>query len=328
MLESSRKLRLNGPFLLPGPLPSFDHCGYEVALMVVASLEKGRHLSSHKQWDTIRKIRSTFSNQVRAAAVSNFSSLSLADNHGSSYQRLAPDPCGSLWFQRFMVGCKKRMGQDWRPNRALSVEVMEELLKAAEGKALSATDKESRHKWVMGGAYFCVCFVLSLRSTEGLLADLKGMIAQYDEERPDLVIPLLGRFKDEDHSSQHLMACCVSTTESGIQVKTLMRRLLAVHRSKGRVTGSLFLNARGVQSSTYKINGLLMECLAEILERSPMLFGSDVKSAEDLTDKYHDFQSFRRGRIGISGRGNEGQRRRQIRGESLEEERDRRSQPS
>ena len=119
MLEISRRLNLDGPFYPPGPLPSYDHCGYEVAIMmVVESLGKGRHSETHKQWDTKRKMRSTFSNQIWAAAISNFSSLTLADTQGSKYQRLAPDPCGSLWFQRFMVGCKKRMGQDWRPNRA------------------------------------------------------------------------------------------------------------------------------------------------------------------------------------------------------------------
>ncbi|KAI2498168.1 hypothetical protein MHU86_16311 [Fragilaria crotonensis] len=184
MLESYKRLRLRGPFLPPGPLPQHDHCGYEVALlMVVASLEKGRHSESHKQWDTIRKIRSTYSNQVRASAIANFSSISLADTQGSSYQRLASDPCGSLWFLRFMAGCKKRMGQDWRPNRAISVELMEELLTEAERRALAAQDEKLRHKWVLGGAYFCICFVLSLRSTEGLLADLDGMIEHFDEDR-------------------------------------------------------------------------------------------------------------------------------------------------
>ena len=117
---------------------------------------------------------------------------------------------------------QEKDGPRLAPNRALSVEIMEELLKAVEGKALTATDEESRQKWVMGGAYFCVCFVLSLRSAEGLLADLEGTIAHYDEERPDVVIPLLVRFKGEDHLSQHRMPC-VSTTESSIQVKSWRR---------------------------------------------------------------------------------------------------------
>ena len=50
-----------------------------------------------------------------------------------------------------------------------------------------------------------------------------------------------------------------------------------------------------IQSSTSEMNGLLMECLVEILQPSPMLVGSDVKSAEDVMDKYHVFRSFRRG---------------------------------
>jgi hypothetical protein len=262
--------------------------------MVVASLEKGRHSESHKQWDTIRKIRSTYSNQVRAAAIANFSSISLADTQGSSYQRLASDPCGSLWFLRFMAGCKKRMGQDWRPNQAISVELMEELLTEAERRALSAQDEKLRHKWVLGGAYFCLCFVLSLRSTEGLLADLDGMIEHFDEDRGNIVIPLLGRFKGEDHSSQHLMPC-VEVTDSGIHVKAWIRRALAVHRSLGRRSGPMFINDQGNQSTTGEMNALLLECLSDIHERIPStLFGSDIKSSEDLTEKYHVYRSFRR----------------------------------
>ena len=213
IMESCKKMRLKGPFYPPGPLPGDDHCGYELAmLMVVASLDKGRYSDTHKQWDTIRKIRSTFSNQVRAAAISNFGTLSLADNQGSSYQRLAPDPCGSLWFQRFMIGCKKRMGQDWRPNQAISVELMAQLLQSAEQKVILSSDIDSRRKWVMAGCYFCVCFVLSLRSTEGLLADLEGMIEHFDESKSHVVVPLLGKVKGEDHARQHLMPCVNSRT--------------------------------------------------------------------------------------------------------------------
>jgi hypothetical protein len=193
-----------------------------------------------------------------------------------------------------MAGCKKRMGQDWRPNRAISVELMEELLSESERRALAAQDEKSRHKWVLGGAYFCMCFVLSLRSTEGLLADLDGMIEHFDEEQVNLVIPLLGRFKGEDHSSQHLMPC-VEVTDSGINVKSWMRRALAVHRSLGRRADPVFINSQGVQSSTSEMNALLLERLTDIHEQRRTLFGSDVKVAEDVAEKYHVYRSFRRG---------------------------------
>lgn len=135
-LRISNRLGLQGPYLNPGPLPQGDHCGYEVALqMVVASLGSGRYSDTHKQWDTIRKLRSSYSNQVRAAKDANSNVLTIADDKGSSYQRIARDPCGSLWFQRFMLGCKKRMGQDWRPNQAISIVLVHELLNGCETRA-------------------------------------------------------------------------------------------------------------------------------------------------------------------------------------------------
>ena len=193
-----------------------------------------------------------------------------------------------------MMGCKKRMGQDWRPNKAISVQLMTELLGLAELKALRGADLEERHKWVMAGGYFCLCFVLSLRSTEGLLADLEGKIEHFDESAPNVIIPLLGRFKGEDHSSKHLMPC-TGLTDSGIAEKLWMRRVLAVHRSAGRTKGPFFISSVGVQSSTREMNTLFVECLTDIFERRPALFGVDVRSFDDLSDKYHVFRSFRRG---------------------------------
>ncbi|KAI2508115.1 hypothetical protein MHU86_6288 [Fragilaria crotonensis] len=54
-LALSVSMGMRGPYENPGPLPSNDHCGYEVAVqMVASSLESGRYSNSHKQWDTIR----------------------------------------------------------------------------------------------------------------------------------------------------------------------------------------------------------------------------------------------------------------------------------
>ena len=193
-----------------------------------------------------------------------------------------------------MMGCKKGMGQDWRPNKVISVQLMTELLGLAELKALRGVDLEERHKWIMAGGYFCLCFVLSLRSTEGNLADLKGMIEHFDESAPNVIIPLLGRFKGEDHSSRHLMPCS-GLTDSGIAVKLWMRRVLAVHRSAGMTKGPFFISAVGIQPSTCEMNTLFVECLNDIFERRLALFGVDVRTFDDLSDKYHVFRSFCRG---------------------------------
>jgi hypothetical protein len=295
-LAISARLGLTGPYLNPGPLPAHDHCGYEVALqMVVSSMDGGRYSPDHKQWDTIRRFRACFSNQVRAAKDANSTPLVLADNKGSGYQRLAVDPCGSLWFQRFMVGCSRRMGQDWRPNQAIGIEIMHYLLAGVEERARVANSESLRHKWVMAGGYFCICFVLSLRSPEGLMTDLEGLLQYYDPDvENEVVVPLLGRFKGEHHAKQHLLTS-VATTGSGIQVKLWISRVIAVHQSKRRTKGPAFVDERGYQSSTADMNALFLEVLSEIYEEHPKLFGLDIVDASDLADKFNVFRSFRRG---------------------------------
>ena len=103
----------NGPYSQPGPLPNGDNCGYQVAIqMVQALLEEGRHSKAYKQWDTIRILRSVYSNHFRASGKANSQAWSIADNRVLNTQRLLQDPCGSFWFSRFMEGCRRRMGQD------------------------------------------------------------------------------------------------------------------------------------------------------------------------------------------------------------------------
>lgn len=294
-LKISNKLGLPGPYLAPGPLPRHDHCGYQVALqIVVSSLESGRYADSHKQWDTIRRFRSCFSNQVRSARDANFTPLVLADNKGSGFQRVAVDPCGSLWFQRFMLGCSRRMGQDWRPNQAIGIQIMNQLLGRVEERARESPLPEDRFKWVMAGGYFCICFVLSLRSPEGLMMDLEGLLQFFDPSSDDVIVPLLGRFKGEHHAKQHLLISC-ATTGSGIQVKLWLSRVMAVHKACGRSTGPAFVNVKGYQSSTSDMNDLFLDVLTEIYEVDPKLFGVDVIEVGDLADKFNVFRSFRRG---------------------------------
>ena len=294
-LKISESLGLLGPYLDPGPLPAHDHCGYEVALqIVVSSLGSGRYSAGHKQWDTIRRFRSCYSNQIRAARDANSSPLVLADNKGSGFQRLAIDPCGSLWFQRFMLGCSKRMGQDWRPNQAIGIQIMHLLLEGVEEKARGAEEMEERHRWVMAGAYFCICFVLSLRSPEGLMADLEGLLKYHDVSSEEVVVPLLGRFKGEHHAKQHLLISC-ATTGSGIRVKLWLSRVIAVHNACGRSSGPAFVNSHGFQSTTSDMNELFLDVLTDIYEDHPKLFGLDISGSGDLPEKFNVFRSFRRG---------------------------------
>jgi hypothetical protein len=58
------------------------------------------------QWGTVRKLRATFSNQIRAAAVSNSMMLILSDNKGTGYELLTVDPCGSFGLTALWLAAK------------------------------------------------------------------------------------------------------------------------------------------------------------------------------------------------------------------------------
>jgi hypothetical protein len=147
MLES---VGLQGPYEMVGAFPTTDHCGYEVAiLMLLASQRPGKYSSGHSQWDTIRKYRTCYSNQVKTTPQANTHVLAFGDDRGQS-QRASQDKCFSLWFTRFFAGCKRRMGQDWRPNKGLSSELIQELLKKVEQK-VEVTAFAENWSWVVFG---------------------------------------------------------------------------------------------------------------------------------------------------------------------------------
>ena len=154
-LSLSRRLGLMGPYAEPGPLPPKDHCGYEVAMQIVlSSPDPGRHSPDYKQWDTIRRIRTVFSNQSRASRVANAYVSSLSDMDGKNYTRITKEVCCSLWFARFARGCNRRMGQDWRPDQAISVDLEIALLEYVEIKLQTLEDPTELALWSLAGAYF------------------------------------------------------------------------------------------------------------------------------------------------------------------------------
>jgi hypothetical protein len=123
------------PIPPPGPPSDFDHCGYGVAIqMLLKSRLAGKYHTIHQQWDTIRKLRTAYGNQVRASGVYNASVELMCDGEGKNYQRLSDDPCTSMWFMRFLTGCMWQMGQDWRPDRAILPQLMQHLLARIENQ--------------------------------------------------------------------------------------------------------------------------------------------------------------------------------------------------
>jgi hypothetical protein len=66
------------------------------------------------------------------------------------------------------------------------------------------------------------------------MADLEGLCQHNNLGSDEVIVPLLGRFKGENHAKQHLLILC-ATTGSGIRIKLWL----------GRSTGPAFCELQG-----------------------------------------------------------------------------------
>jgi hypothetical protein len=260
------------PFPPLGPHPVGDSFGYGVAIaMVLKSLDPGRY-AAHQQFESIRKMRATFSNIFMSSKRGTDSLRSFGGDRAKHV--LTDSPTQSSFFERFCLGCVRRMGQEVRQSWAIPLPVIHSLLEVLEGDwSVAQTDAE---KEVIGllGAFTVIAFCLASSEVED------GVV----------IIPLLGRFKGETGDRYHLTPLA-ATTSSGIQVKLWVSRLVETKEAHGQVRGLLFSNRRGGIVSPGFIEAELMDRLQGIKDSQVGLIPSDV----DIFEDFGISRSFRRG---------------------------------
>ena len=64
------------------------------------------------------------------------------------------------------------MGQIWKPNKALYIELLLALLNKVESKIDMANDRKDCNSWIVFHCYAVVSYVVSLRGIEGFLLNL------------------------------------------------------------------------------------------------------------------------------------------------------------
>ena len=299
MIEISEIVGLDGPFIHQGPFPAFDHCGYQIAVtMLLSSLRKGRNNPTHLQISTIRKMVATYGNQTRASPQSTSKTLALVDDSGR-YRRMVTDPCASMWFRRFQEGCTKRMGEDWRPNKALDLPLYLKLLENLDGKIEQADSPIEENRWTVAHAFMVVSYVVSLRGSEGLLLDLEGLNNFLKETMTDptfgeyVYICLRGQVKGENNVRSHLLPS-VAVTRSGVRVKDSLTRLIQLKQRQGFEEGPAVSSTQGIVLTTQAINDCLIEALEDIYKETPELFPKTLKNIEELQSDYQVYRSLRR----------------------------------
>jgi hypothetical protein len=291
-LVATADFRLTGPYLAPGPLPAFDHCGYEVACpMLRASIKPGKHSAEYTQFDSIRRYATAYGNQARALGLANRRVLSLGCDYGK-YQRLMEDPAASFWMMRFKTGCKRRMGQDWRPDEAISSNLMKAVVKLLDRKIFWSQSQEEASKWIAARAYFMTLYVFSLRGPEGLLADISGLTSSVRDGLLHatwyVTYALMGKVKGETHK-RHQKMYSVATTSSGLAVRRAVEALLWIQTQEGPVAGPAICDATGLVWTTQLANAILHELLETLFAIDPKLFPKRIDSLGKSRELYHVF---------------------------------------
>jgi hypothetical protein len=262
--------------------------------MLLCSLEEGTYSKDYKQFDTIRKMRTAFSNAWGASAKSMLFNVS-SGKEDRKKDRLTQCPTDSEWFGRFNLGCKKRMGQDVRPQLGLSIDVMTEFMNRMEMRWQSTAGTLAQDLVGAVGAYSVLSYVASLRGNEGFLLDLFGLRqhihkGKYDVDEPHVVAPLLGRLKGEDGERYHMLLMA-SETASGLKVRQWLERLVMLRERQGKYHGPAFCDEAGEVARMSDYEEIFYEILRDIQDQRPDLIAPEV----EVEQIYGFYRSFRRG---------------------------------
>ncbi len=169
-----------------GPFPVEDNMGMGIAIvMLQRSLDKGIH-DKTIQFETVRKFRSAASNIFHASVEGQGAMTKAKDS-----KKLMVTTCPTYgdYFECFVHGMHKRMGDIVRPDRALSIPIMLKLIDLVENDWMNAPASK-RLKLALEGAFYTLAYTLALRGEEVPLIELNGLQAHWSKglnhERPHM----------------------------------------------------------------------------------------------------------------------------------------------
>ena len=218
---------------------------------------------THKQWDTIRKMRSSISTFERVRTNVPLAHLTLVNEVKGTSQKFHIGGTTSLWYSRFAMGCMSRMGQDVRQDLAVSTALWKWVLEICENKARKSATFNEGAAWIMAGAYLALIYVLSLRGPEGFMFEI-ALLKEHANLRNKLVwLPIIGKLKGDTNVRTHFLRA-VPKTKSGINVLAWRNRLLGIHETAGRNDGPAFCDAEGYLTYSATMNEFLWKALETI----------------------------------------------------------------
>ena len=274
-----------------GPFPLMDTFGIGSALvMLKRSMMPGKY-GDHIQYDTLRKYRSAFSN-VWGASVHTMQESVMARATTKLY--VTSCPTNGLWFERFMSGVHSRMGDDHRPDTAISSFVMKKMLQYAEADWHGSVDVIERRFLVRAGLFLVLAFLGALRGEEVPRLVRKEFIklnktSMREGRQPHLVITLYGRFKNESNVARCHVMNVVCQTRSGIRGDLWVAR--AIETEDDSKNKFLFSDDNGKRER----GGVYEEYMFTLLERVQVQHPEHIPAGLEVRAAYGLPRSCRRG---------------------------------
>jgi len=138
------------------------------------------------------------------------------------------------------------MERQTKRNIALDFQVLHSILLNLDESSMDSRTSDHQLRWLtMVGGFLQISFGPSMRGNEVTTVETGGLInnlphgTDASETVPFVVIPLLGRFKNEDGEQCHLMLSA-SVTRSGFKVKQWLTRIVSIIEVEGKKSGPAF----------------------------------------------------------------------------------------
>jgi hypothetical protein len=161
-----------------GPYSTDDTMGMGLAVCIlIRTLDPGR-TEELIQFSTARYLRSVYSNIYHASSQHQRGMGVMA--HNTSKIWVTECPSYGYWFERFMRGVHKRMGEEVRSDYALSIRVLHKVLWHLERQWSEARTIETRKEVVEIAIFIVAGYYLALRGEEVVKMDIAGFLTYFE----------------------------------------------------------------------------------------------------------------------------------------------------
>ena len=207
------------------------------------------------------------------------------------------------------------MGSQSQPDQAVRVSAIVHLLHLIKADAQCAEDSgytsDANYLWKVG-LYVCVLTAASLRGHEGFYVELASLCKNLSKGKagaipagliitkevvlleevcvnlPHVTVVLLGHFKGETKADHHLIAFS-NVTQSGLEPRWWIEKLVSVCACKGRFHGPAFADANSQLGSSLDYNSTFQGYLAQVQVETPLI-NKDV----DVFKVYNTYRTLRK----------------------------------